>query len=137
MPLTMVRLAPMLIALLVLAGCGSSSYQDSARSATGKMRHIIQTFNSANPRDVTSTGQACKKAYDDLQSQASGLDAGSSPAKYRREEAQLRVAYRQARAGFRLCYTSAGQMNYAGMVAAEQHIAASNAAISRARAFEH
>lgn len=137
MPLTIVRLAAVLLALLLLAGCGSSSYQDTARSATGKMRDIIQTFNSANPRDVTSTGQACKKAYDNLQSQASSLDAGSPPAKYRAEATQLRAAYRQARAGFRLCYTAAANMNYAGMVAAEQQIAAANAAISRARALEH
>jgi hypothetical protein len=130
-------LCSVLALAVVLAGCGGSpSFQDSARSATDKMRQVIETYDGSHPADVASTGAACRKAYDDLGSETTFVSTSSPPARYKREAAQLKAAWQDARAGFRLCAGAAQSMNFPAMAAASDRIQAANAAINKARKLE-
>lgn len=136
MRLIMKWCAPVTLLCAVVAGCGSS-HQDTARSAVENMRQIIQTYNSSRPHDLTSTGNICQTAYDDLGKRSSDLQTVSEPKRYKAEIIELRSVYREARAGFRLCAGSARTDSYPGMARAEQQILAADKAITRARSLEH
>lgn len=119
---------------VMLAGCGGSA-EDSVRSSVATMQSAIQTYNRSKPADLSATSLACQKAYVDLGGAPAGLTAHLG-GRQAREEQVLHAAYMEARAGFRDCASGASTLNFPQFIAAEQHLSAANAAITRARRME-
>jgi hypothetical protein len=119
---------------ILLAGCGGSP-ADNVRSAVSHMQDVIQTYNASGQASLTDTSAACKKAYDDL-GDSSALVSQKLTGKQAQELKLLRRAYRSARAGFLNCEQAAAALDFPRMAAAQQQLAAANAAIARARRLE-
>lgn len=122
---------------MVLTSCGSTSPVDSARSAVTGMRDTISAYNTARPRNLAETGNACDSAYSNLGQRSAGLTTVRLPSKYHAQASRLRDAYDLARSGFRECSRAARSNDYSGMITAQANIARANAAIAKARALDH
>lgn len=134
--MSLARAALVLGMILAVAGCGSPSYLDTARSSVSSMRDAISAYNGSRPRNVAQTGTACADALAKLKD-AGALNTGKPPARYAGEVAALRQAYGSALAGFTDCRRAAATNSYPLMFRADRELAAANGWLARAAKLEH
>lgn len=117
---------------LVLSGCGSNSYQSSARTAVSHLTDTFAGYNRAPQHDLTQTAAACRTAEAGIS--AARLPSAPSTGRFHAVGTSLAHAYTLARSGFANCASSAQHMNYPGMVRAQTELAGANTWLHHARA---
>lgn len=120
---------------VTLVGCGSQSYQDTARAAISSLQSDITSYNRSRLTDLKSTAAACTRALHGLAA-ARALEKNSPPNQYRPLMAVLRTVVSMAQRGFADCAHAAPTLNYPLMFQADREIAAANRWILRARALD-
>ena len=135
MPIALTRALPIIVLVILLVGCGSSSYPNDARTGIAKISSVIKTFDSSRPADVAATGLACARAARDLRKD-SGFTRESAPSHYAALESALAGAFSSLLAGFDDCARGAAQSDYARMATADSELAGANVWIDRAKALD-
>jgi hypothetical protein len=127
----------LLLVPMLMTACGSSSYQDDARSAVSTMAGAISTYNKDRTTSVASTGSACSDGLNGLKNAQDTLQKGNPPAQYAKIAAALRKAFVLTNLGFSDCVKAAPNLNYPLMYRADQELAQANKWILKARHLDH
>ena len=124
---------PCLIVLgMALSACGSTSPAQTEQGAIDNLKTVLTAYDSARPRDVTSTGTACATALSGLHN-SSVLGNNPGPTKDQRARLDLRDAYLAARAGFADCASGARRQDYVDMARGDVELSSANVQIEAAR----